>query len=85
MNVSSSDDAFRVPDDALVFRDGTSYIPVVQQDRIHLAKVILGNDNGRTVEIARGISAGSLIAVNVGEGVEEGDPVQPVTTDGLTN
>ena len=78
LNVSSSDDALRVLDDALVFRGGDAYVPVVQQDRIHLAKVILGNDDGRSVEIARGISAGSLIAVNVGNGVEEGDPVQPV-------
>jgi membrane fusion protein, multidrug efflux system len=59
LNVSSSDDALRVPDDALVFRGGDAYVPVIQQDRIHLAKVILGNDDGRSVEIARGISAGS--------------------------
>jgi len=78
LNLSSSDDAPRIPDDALIFRDGAAYVPLVRQDRIHLAKVILGNDNGRTVEIARGISAGSLIAVNVGDGVEEGDRVQPI-------
>lgn len=84
LNVSSSDDAFRVPDDSLVFRGGDAYVPVVQRGRIHLAKVILGNDNGRTVEIARGVPAGSLIALNVGDGVEEGDPVQPVMADGLS-
>jgi membrane fusion protein, multidrug efflux system len=85
LNVSSSDDAVRVPDDALVFRGGDAYVPVVQQDQIHLAKVILGNDDGRSVEIARGISAGSQIALNVGNGVEEGDPVQPVMADGFSN
>jgi hypothetical protein len=57
---------------------------VVQQNRIHLARISLGNDNTRTVEIARGISADALIAVNVGDGVEESDPVQPVMADGLT-
>jgi hypothetical protein len=40
--------------------------------------VMLGNDDGREVEIASGVSAGDLIALNVGEGVEDGDPVQPV-------
>jgi hypothetical protein len=30
------------------------------------------------VQIASGLFAGNLIALNVGEGVEEGDPVQPV-------
>jgi hypothetical protein len=57
---------------------GATYAPVVQNDHIHLAKIALGNDDGREVEIANGLSSGDLIAVNVGEGVEEGDPVQPV-------
>ena len=77
LNVDSADNAPRVPDDALIFRNAT-YVPVVQNNRIHLAKIALGNDDGREVEIASGLSAGGLIAVNVGEGVEEGDHVQPV-------
>jgi membrane fusion protein, multidrug efflux system len=85
LSVSSSDQALQVPDDSLVFRDGATYVPLVQQDCIHLAKVILGSDNGESVEIAGGISPGALIAVNVGDGVEEGDRVQPVTADGLVN
>jgi membrane fusion protein (multidrug efflux system) len=78
LNVSSADDAPTVPDDALIFRDGEVYVPIVRNGRINLTKVILSNDDGREVEIASGLSAGDLIAVNVGEGVEEGDPVQPV-------
>ena len=78
LNVSSADDAPFVPDDALIFRDGEVYVPIVRNGRINLTKVILSNDDGREVEIASGLSAGDLIAVNVGEGVEEGDPVQPV-------
>jgi RND family efflux transporter MFP subunit len=83
LNVASADNAPRVPDDALIFRSGPTYIPLVQGGRIHLAKVILGDDNGQNVEIAGGISAAALIAVNVGDGVEEGDRVQPVMTDGF--
>ena len=78
LNVSSADDAPFVPDDALIFRDGEACVPVVRNGRINLAKVVLGNDDGREVEIASGLSAGDLIAVNVGQGVEEGDSVQPV-------
>jgi membrane fusion protein, multidrug efflux system len=85
LSVSSSDQALQVPDDSLVFRDGATYVPLVQQDCIHLAKVILGNDNGESVEIASGISPGAVIAVNVGDGVEEGDRVQPVAADGQVN
>jgi membrane fusion protein, multidrug efflux system len=85
LSVSSSDEALQVPDDSLVFRDGAIYVPLVQEDRIHLAKVILGNDNGKSVEIASGIAAGALIAVNAGDGVEEGDRVQPVMAGEVAN
>jgi membrane fusion protein, multidrug efflux system len=78
LNISPAGEAPFVPDDALIFRDGDAYVPVVRNGRINLAKVMLGNDDGREVEIASGLSAGDLIAVNVGGGVEEGDPVQPV-------
>jgi membrane fusion protein (multidrug efflux system) len=86
LNVASTGNAPRVPDDALIFRGDATYVPVVRNDRIHLARVILGNDNGNDVQIASGISAGNLVAVNAGEGVEEGDRVQPVvlTAAGLT-
>ena len=84
VNLSSSDDAPRIRDDALIFRDGEAYAPVVRNDRIHLAPIKIGNDDGHEVEVASGLSPGDLLAVNVGEGVEEGDPVQPVTASSLT-
>jgi membrane fusion protein, multidrug efflux system len=83
LNVSSAEDTVSVPDDALVFRHGDTYVPVVRNNRIHLARVALGNDDGREVEIASGVSGGDLIAVNVGEGIEDGDPVQPVVLAGI--
>jgi membrane fusion protein, multidrug efflux system len=83
LNVSSAEDTVSVPDDALVFRHGDVYVPVVRNNRIHLAIVALGNDDGREVEIESGVSEGDLIAVNVGEGVEDRDPVQPVVLAGV--
>ena len=58
LNVSSAEDTVSVPDDALVFRHGDAYVPVVRNNRIHLARVALGNDDGREVEIASGVSGG---------------------------
>jgi membrane fusion protein, multidrug efflux system len=78
LNVGSSDIAPWVPDDALMFRGGDAFVPIVRKNRIHLARVALGNDDGREVQVASGLSKDDLIAVNVGQGVEEGDPVQPV-------
>jgi multidrug efflux pump subunit AcrA (membrane-fusion protein) len=82
LNVGSSDIAPWVPDDALIFRDGDTYVPVLRKNRIHLARVALGNDDGREVQVASGLSKDDLIAVNVGQGVEEGDPVQAVALAG---
>jgi membrane fusion protein, multidrug efflux system len=83
LNVGSSDIAPWVPDDALMFRGGDAFVPVVRKNRIHLARVALGNDDGREVQVASGLSKDDLIAVNVGQGVEEGDPVQPVVLAGV--
>jgi multidrug efflux pump subunit AcrA (membrane-fusion protein) len=68
----------RIPDDALVFRNGNTYVPVVLNDRLHLAEVELGLDNGRSVEITQGLAPGAIVALNLGQGVREGERVRPV-------
>jgi membrane fusion protein, multidrug efflux system len=67
-----------VPDDALVFRNNRVYVPVVRNDRLHLAPVTLGNDNGYTVEIASGLDAGDQVAIDVDQSAQDGELVQPV-------
>ncbi len=67
-----------VPDDALIFRDGKPYVPVVRGNRLHLAPVTLGYDNGVEVQITRGVSIGDLVAVNVGQSARDGELVLPV-------
>ncbi len=67
-----------VPDDALVFRDGKVYVPVVRDNQLHLAEVTLGYDNGQMVEVISGISQTDKVAVNVGQSARDGENVQPV-------
>jgi membrane fusion protein (multidrug efflux system) len=67
-----------VPDDALVFKNGLPYVPVVRSGRLHLIPVTLSNDNGVDVEVPSGIRRGDLVAVNVGQAATDGEPVQPV-------
>jgi RND family efflux transporter MFP subunit len=67
-----------VPDDALVFRDGKVYVPVVRNNQLHLAEVTLGYDNGQTVEVLSGITPSDKVAVNVGQAARDGENVQPV-------
>jgi membrane fusion protein, multidrug efflux system len=67
-----------VPDDALVFRDGKVYVPVVRNNQLHLVEVTLGYDNGQTVEVLSGIDPNDKVAVNVGQAARDGENVQPV-------
>jgi membrane fusion protein, multidrug efflux system len=67
-----------VPDDALIFRDGKVYVPVVRNNQLHLAEVTLGYDNGQTVEVTSGIDPKDKVAVNVGQAARDGENVQPV-------
>jgi RND family efflux transporter MFP subunit len=68
-------------DDALIFRDGKIYAPLVTDNHIHLTEVVLGDDNGREVQITKGVAANDLVALNVGQGVQDGMAVQPQRVD----
>lgn len=67
-----------VPDDALIFRDGKVFVPVVKNKVLHLTQVELGYDNGIAVEVAAGIDDDALVALNVGQSAHDGEAVQPV-------
>jgi RND family efflux transporter MFP subunit len=68
-----------VPDDALVFRGGKPFVPVVRENRLKLAEVTLGYDDGVNVEITRGVSNQDVVAINVGQSARDGEPVRPMT------
>jgi RND family efflux transporter MFP subunit len=76
--VSVPEGALLVPDDALIFRDGKVFVPIVKDNVLHLAQVKLGYDNGIAVEVATGIDPDALVALNVGQSAREGETVQPV-------
>ncbi len=67
-----------VPDDALVFRDGKVYVPIVRDNHLRLAEVTLGYDDGQTVAIRQGVAAGDLVAIDVGQAARDGEAAQPI-------
>jgi membrane fusion protein, multidrug efflux system len=69
----------QVPDDALVFRDGLTYVPVVRSNHLYLSRVVLGYDNGRYVQVTSGLWNNDMVAINVGQSARNGEPVQPIT------
>jgi membrane fusion protein, multidrug efflux system len=72
----------QVPADALIFRGGKVYVPVVHDNRLTLSEVALGYDDGRLVEVTAGVGPDDLIALNVGQAVRDGEVVQPIPADG---
>jgi membrane fusion protein, multidrug efflux system len=70
-----------VPDDALVFRNGKVYVPIVRDNHLHLSEVALGYDNGQQIEITKGVGGNDMVAINVGQAARDGEPVQPVHGD----
>ncbi len=66
------------PDDSLVFRDDKIYLPIVRDNRLHLAEVHLGHDNGIEVVVSGDVRNDDLVAMSVGQAVRDGEPVQPV-------
>jgi hypothetical protein len=67
------------PDDSLVFKDDKVYLPIVRENRLHLADVHLGHDNGVDVVVSGDVHNGDLVAMSVGQAVSEGERVQPIT------
>jgi RND family efflux transporter MFP subunit len=65
-----------VPDDALIFRQGQVFVPVVRDSVVYLAPVSLGYDNGYAVE-ATGVSAGDMVTLKLGQAAIDGERVQP--------
>ncbi len=66
-----------VPDDALVFKDGKTYVPTVRDNRIHLAEVELGQDDGIQCQVVKGLSGDELVAINLGQSATDGEVVRP--------
>ncbi|HTT76052.1 MAG TPA: efflux RND transporter periplasmic adaptor subunit [Candidatus Binataceae bacterium] len=80
MKVVTPEHGTVVPDDALVFRDGKIYVPVVRNDELRLISVTLGYDNGQTVVVHGDVTEDDMVAVNVGQAAENGQRVHPITS-----
>jgi hypothetical protein len=64
-----------------VFKDDKVYLPIVRENRLHLADFHLGHDNGIDVVVSGDVHDGDLVAMSVGQAVRDGEPVQPVRSN----
>jgi RND family efflux transporter MFP subunit len=78
MTVAAGESGEMVRDDALVFRGGKVFVPVVRDFRLRLVQVTLGYDDGQAVEVSGDLRRDDLVALNVGQAAQDGELVQPV-------
>ena len=72
-----------VPAGALIVRGDTTLVAVVDSaNRVGFRRVAVARDDGQSAEIAGGVEAGQRVALNLGDSVDEGAPVQPVEDAG---
>jgi membrane fusion protein, multidrug efflux system len=69
----------KVPDQALIFNNNDTFVPVVHDSRIHLVEVTLGLDDGTDCEVTHGLSGDETVALGMGQTAHEGELVQPVS------
>lgn len=67
-----------VPDEALIFNGGQTLVPIVNANRIHLAPVTLGFDDGMKCQIVEGLQGNEMVALNLGQTAREGEVVRPM-------
>ena len=79
LTIAASDLGQMVRDDALVFRGGKVFVPVVRGDRLHLVEVKLGYDDGQNVVVTGDLRGDDLVALNIGQAAEDGQLVHPVS------
>ncbi len=82
ITIQGSSGAPRVPDQALIFNGERVYVPIVQDNRIHLVDVGLGLDNGINCEITRGLKGDETVALGLGQAAVEGELIRPLMAKG---
>ncbi|MGZ3440895.1 MAG: efflux RND transporter periplasmic adaptor subunit [Polyangia bacterium] len=67
-----------VPVEALVMKGTKASVFVLDGETVHARPVTVSDNDGSVVRLARGLRAGELVALNLGDNVADGARVQPV-------
>ena len=65
-----------VPANTLLFRAQGLQVAIVRDGKVHLQSVVIGKDNGTTLEIATGISQNDELVLDPSDSITEGQPVR---------
>jgi len=65
-----------IPSNALLFRSEGLQVGLVRDGHVHLQRVTIGKDNGKSVEISTGLSPGDQIILDPSDSLAEGQAVR---------
>ncbi len=67
----------QMPSDALIIKGKDYYAAVVDASGIlHMRKIEIADNDGRTIQIVSGLAAGDQIGLGIGDALKDGDKVQ---------
>jgi RND family efflux transporter MFP subunit len=72
-----------IPSNTLLFRSQGLQVGIVRNGHVHLQHVTIGKDNGKSVEIATGLSASDPIILDPADSLAEGEAVQIASTSAV--
>ena len=79
---ASAPPQLQIPDEALLTRQGKPAVAVVDADGIvHYRGVTLGDDDGQRVRVLAGLSPGDMVALSLGNSVQDGDHVRAIAPE----
>jgi RND family efflux transporter MFP subunit len=69
----------QMPVEGLVVKGDKTLVAVVDDgNKVHYRPVVVADDDGTTMRVLSGLKAGERVALNLGNEVDEGAPVQPL-------
>jgi RND family efflux transporter MFP subunit len=68
-----------IPSDALIFRAQGLQVGIVRNGHVHLQTITIGKDNGKTVEVATGLTANDKVILSPSDSLAEGQQVNIAT------
>jgi RND family efflux transporter MFP subunit len=78
IQVQRPDKWVSIPGPSLIPLDNGMNVVVVQNNKAHFQKVVIGRDFGDTVEIRAGLNDNDIVVVSPPVDLREGEPVNPV-------
>jgi RND family efflux transporter MFP subunit len=74
-----------IPSNTLLFRAQGLQLGIVRNGNVHLQSVTIGKDDGKTVEIASGLTSSDQVILDPSDSLAEGQAVQVATSTAGTN